>query len=103
MLNKIILITIFIITCNNSLVHAENDWKETCKNVKKIAASIMICRQRGWPLSMTLEYTVESEIVKNMIFEAYEERIYNKESMKSEAIDKFMNRHYLNCVKVLRK
>lgn len=79
--------------------------KNFCKDVSKIAETIMKKRQANVSIRLLMDVTENKKdspfknVVEKMIIEAYEFPLMMLDENKQTAIIKFGNKWYLNCVK----
>lgn len=91
-----------LIASSGSLLAQEEDWRERCKAVSTLAATVMEARQSGVSLSDVMDGVESGGLSEQMAMEAYDRPRFSTPEMQEETINEFGNNWYLRCAKALR-
>jgi len=93
---KRIILTIILLTW--SFLSTSNDHLTYCTDLHGLAAKVMELRQERASMAELFGFANGSEIIMEIIKVAYETQVYNSESFKQAAIDKFANDIFIICI-----
>lgn len=112
-MKKIILGCLISLAVNNAFADVPKQDRatveEACDGMAKISRAIMESRQSGGNIADDI-YALNNfikikeplkEYYKHVIYEAYQEPLWETEEKKKDAVNEFSNQKYLRCIKVM--
>ena len=78
---------------------AEQTKEDLCFEYEKLARHLMDARQYGVPLAKAYKTAKDSQVIKNMVLNAYKEPMWPTDEYKEKAINTFSDEWLLVCLR----
>ena len=85
--------------CSSAYSNDQGSADEFCKSISEMARVIMEKRQQGFDIIKIIEIVEDDELAKQIVLDAYEERMNYTESMKLDSINRFANLWAVACIR----
>lgn len=101
----VIVLMLAITPAHGTNSKSNNDWRDTCAAMQRLAKSIMTARQNGFAMSDMMSKSdasgdaIVKKLDESLIIYAYSLPRYSTNEMQQKSIEDFGNDTYLQCAK----